>query len=126
MCSYSEYGSAWLVARVFPVLRACHVEDNYQKRAVVLEALVKLAPSLDANALEGSLLPLALTLVEDKVPNLRLQLASSLMRAAPHLSATTLSECVMPILARLEDDWDMDVLRAAKEALEVCMAITLS
>ena len=46
-----------------------------------------------------------------------------LQRAAPHLNAATLAAKVMPTLEALEKDEDMDVLGAAREALEVCLAL---
>ena len=108
---------------MLPVLCARHADSgSYQRRAVLLEGLAVLGPHLGAVALEGELLPLALTMARDRVPNLRLILAHSLQRASAHLSAGTLAGAVIPTLEELQRDEDLDVISAAREALEVCLA----
>ena len=69
---------------------------------------------------QEELLPHALKMASDKVANLRFILAASLQRAAAHLSVGTLSSRIIPALEALEHDRDIDVLDAAREALEVC------
>ena len=64
-----------------------------------------------------------LAMAADKVPNLRLILASALQRAAPHLAPDTLVQRAIPTLEALERDDDIDVLGAAREALEVCHSL---
>jgi hypothetical protein len=119
------YGSGWLEQHVLPVLRARHAEvRHYERRAVVLEALASLGGLLATRTLEAELLPLALSMASDAVPNLRLLLASSLQRCAPHLSTSALTGRVIPTLEALEEDEDIDVLGAARDALEACHALT--
>jgi len=119
-----EYAAAWLSDAVLPVLRARHAETrNYQRRAVLLDGLATLAPYCSAEMLE-ELVPLALSMVTDKVPNLRLQLAASLQQAAPHFGVVVITTQVLPALAELEADEDIDVLGAAREAIEACLALT--
>ena len=117
-----SYSQRWVESDVLPVLCARHSERDYQKRAVLLEGLAELAAHTGQPALEESLLPKALDMARDKVPNLRLILCRSLQRAAPHLSAATLSDKVLPALEALENDDDMDVRGSSKEAYEVCHA----
>jgi hypothetical protein len=61
-------------------------------------------------------------MADDPVPNLRLILANALQRAAPHLSARTLVGKVIPAVEALGRDEDLDVLGAARDCLEVCLA----
>ena len=63
-------------------------------------------------------------MASDAVPNLRLILARSLQRAAPHIPPPTLAARVIPALEAMEADDDIDVLGAAREALEVCLPLT--
>ena len=71
------------------------------------------------------LLPLALSMASDPVPNLRLLLAAALQQAAPHLPASTINKLVLPTLLQLECDEDIDVLGAAKEAIEACTTLSM-
>lgn len=120
-----QYGSAWLEQHVMPVLRARHTETKlYQRRAVVLDALATLAPHLSARILDEELLPLALSMAADRVPNLRMLLATALQAAAEYLSVSTLASRVVPALQALEADEDIDVLGAARDATEACLALT--
>ena len=121
-----SYSQRWVESDVLPVLLARHTERDYHKRAVLLEGLSELAPHMGASALEEQLLPKALAMSSDAVPNLRLILASALQRAAPHFTPATLTGTVIPALEALERDEDMDVLGAAREALESCFAIVHS
>ena len=84
------YGAQWAEAAVLP--SACrHAEvRSYERRAVLLEGLATLAKHLRTKALEEELLPLALSMSTDGVPNLRLLLTDALARAAPYLSAERL------------------------------------
>lgn len=59
----------------------------------------------------------------DPVPNLRLELADALARAAPHLRAHAVRTRVLPALGALGEDEDLDVAFAAREAVETCAAI---
>jgi serine/threonine-protein phosphatase 2A regulatory subunit A len=121
------YGNAWVDKAVLPMLRARHADrQSYQRRAVLLEALAVLAGHMSVESFEGELLPLALSMADDRVPNLRLILANALQRAAPQLSTPTLAGRVVPALEALTLDEDMDVLGAAREALEVCLALQFS
>ena len=118
------YGAQWAEAAVLPVLRSRHAEvRSYERRAVLLEGLATLAKHMRTKALEEELLPLALSMSTDGVPNLRLLLTDALARAAPYLSGRTLAREVVPALQALEKDEDMDVLGGAREALEVCLPL---
>ena len=119
------YGPTWLEAAVLPMLKARHGESkSYERRAVLLEGLSVLAKHMSAACLEDELLPLALSMSNDRVPNLRLQLPQALQRAAAHLSTNTLLGRVIPALEAMELDEDMDVIGAASQALETCLALT--
>ena len=119
-----SYSQRWVESDVLPVLRQRENERDYLKRAVMLEGLAELAEHMGAAALEESLLPSALAMASDAVPNLRLILARSLQRAAPHIPPPTLAARVIPALEAMEADDDIDVLGAAREALEVCLPLT--
>ena len=56
-----RYGPAWLVDSVAPVLRLAASRRDYQQRAVLLDALARLAHLLPASVLDDELLGLALS-----------------------------------------------------------------
>ena len=117
------YSQPWIESTVLPLLRARVTEvHSYQRRALVLEGLGELAAHMSQATLEEGLLPLALNMAIDRVPNLRLDLAKALQRAAPRLSAATLAGRVFPVLERLLRDEDIDVADAAAAAADVAKA----
>jgi len=119
------YSSAWLVQHVLPVLLRRHADTaSYEKRAVLLHGMARLAPHLGVRPLEEELLPLALSMATDKVPNLRMLMAGTLQKAAHHLSHSIVIGRVMPALRDLETDQDVDVVEAARDATEACVALT--
>jgi len=115
-----SYSSAWLEEAVVPLLCARNEEKLYQKRAVLLDGMARLAPHLRVEVLEETLLPLALLMITDKVPNLRLLLANALGDASPHVSLQTVASKVRPALTKLASDEDQDVVEAAQQAMAVC------
>ena len=117
-----SYSQRWVETAVLPVLCARKQVRDYHQRAVLLSGVGELAALMGPSSLEDALLPMALSMAQDPVPNLRLILASTLQRVAPQLTVQVLSGSVIPALEALERDEDMDVLGAAREALEVCMA----
>lgn len=118
------YSSAWLESDVLPVLAARHADmPGYQRRAVLLDGMATLAPHHRPDALEETLLPLALSMATDRVPNLRMLVASTLQAVAAHLSLDAVKSSVLPTLAELSKDADIDVLDAACAAVAVCSAL---
>merc|ERR1712070_472112 len=112
------FGTEWLESAVAPELIACTSHKNYQFRAVLLTGICVLAGMFTANTLENRLLPPALDMAEDKVPNLRTAAAAALRAAAAHVSADLLQEKVIPRLQMLAQDEDIDVKFMADEALK--------
>ena len=112
------FGTEWLESAVAPELLACTSHKNYQFRAVLLTGICVLAGMFTANTLENRLLPPALDMAEDKVPNLRIAAAAALRAAAAHVSADLLQEKVIPRLQMLAQDEDIDVKFMADEALK--------
>ena len=107
------------------MLRARHADEKkYERRAVLLDGLARLAPLLSAEAID-ELLGLALTMATDRVPNLRLLLADSLPRVAEYMHADQVRESILPVLQELEADDDVDVAEAARDGRERCLSSLL-
>ncbi len=98
-------------------------KQSYQLRAVLLHGCAELGTYLRGTGiLEGNLLPKAIEMCSDRVPNLRLLAAQALGKlGAPDgglLEPSFVSSHLRPALEGLRDDADVDVATCAKEALD--------
>ena len=87
-------------------------------KVVLLHALMKLGALLPLNVLEAQLWPLAIEMAEDKVPNLRIEVAKALEALGPILTSSLVHEKLLPKLQELAGDEDIDVKWAADEAIK--------
>jgi len=120
----SGYGTRWLEAKCTPVfIKLLTYEANvpipYQHRAVPLYALEFLPRHFDVTTLENKLIPNAVAMLEDKVPNLRLQVCKALEQVAKQKVVS--KECFHKVIeASLQkhatDDEDVDVTSFANNA----------
>jgi len=72
IASTPGYGQPWADETLLPIVLALTEEKSYLMRAVVLQFAIGLAALLSSNALETKLLPAALQMAADRVPNLRM------------------------------------------------------
>jgi hypothetical protein len=72
------YGSEWLKPHILPALDKLTDQKNYQLKSVYLDAMKELGELIGAQALADNFLQHALSMVSDRVPNLRLMCAETL------------------------------------------------
>ena len=93
---------------------------NYQFKSVFLHGLAELG----GHGLAEGMLPSALSMVEDRVPNLRLMAAQTLGVVAlgtagqAWVPADVVKDKVAPVLGKLAEDTDVDVREMASAALD--------
>ncbi|CDS43730.1 Serine:threonine protein phosphatase 2A 65 kDa [Echinococcus multilocularis] len=109
-----KFGSLW--ARTFFLSQIAELSqnENYLQRMISLQCIINLSPVIDAETCSQLLLPTALGMDHDRVPNVRFKVAQALAKVGEVVGA----EVVMPCLQRLLKDVDMDVRFYAAEAIE--------
>ena len=114
------YGSEWIQTHVLPTLNTLTEMKNYQFKSVFLHGLAELG----GHGLAEGMLPSALSMVEDRVPNLRLMAAQTLGVVAlgtagqAWVPADVVKDKVAPVLGKLAEDTDVDVREMASAALD--------
>lgn len=63
------------------------------------------------------MLPTVLAMANDKVANVRFNVAKTLQRIGPHLKSNAVQTQVKPVLDKLNTDTDVDVKYFASEAI---------
>lgn len=104
------FGQDWLKKFALPaVLKLC-VSANFMHRLTSLFALNALLSSCDRDTLVAAVLPAVAPLAKDKVPNIRLNVAKTLVHAAGLLDRAAVDKVLRPPLALLAADEDRDVV----------------
>mmetsp|Transcript_53602 Transcript_53602/g.123223 ORF Transcript_53602/g.123223 Transcript_53602/m.123223 type:complete len:595 (-) Transcript_53602:91-1875(-) len=118
MVSYIPgFGASWLETNVVKILIARAKDKNYQMRSVLLLGVEHLHAALSQEVMANDLIPLAVEMATDKVPNLRIQAVRSLAAAAPSMPEHLNNTVILPKLRDQTEDEDMDVKFFAEEAL---------
>ena len=90
---------------------------HYLYRMTVLVAIGNLAPVVSHDVLCNSMLPVVIACSQDKVPNVKFNVAKMLKQLIPLVDTTILNETIKPCLLNLSEDGDTDVRYFAKQAL---------
>lgn len=107
----------WLEEFVVPVLEKQALEEkNYLQQVVLAYGLEQLAQHLPMPVVEGNLLPKCIALMASKVPNLRIQLASTFEAVARVVGGGARSN-LQAKLQELTVDADVDVKEAAEASM---------
>ena len=112
------FGMEWGQQQIIPQVFAAHTHTNYLYRMTVLYSMAALAPTVGADFLAGTMLPLALRMSSDPVANVRLLAGKTFAQLIPQLDSATLVERVKPCLHSLVSDSDDDVRYFASQALQ--------
>lgn len=73
------------------------------------------------DVINTSMLPLVLRMAQDKVPNVRFNVAKTLGQLVALLDTTAVSTRIKPCLSKMStDDTDRDVKLYAQQALQLC------
>merc|ERR1719198_2044886 len=114
------FGVAWATQQVIPQVLEGHKHSNYLYRMTVLYSIVAMAPVVGSDPLNNSLLPIALGMTTDPVPNVRFNAAKTLHQLMPLLNDHLVVHRVKPCLATMAKDPDQDVHYFASHALHGC------
>lgn len=109
----AHFGEDWTMEYIFPRIEKMQTHANYLQRMTALYGIQVLVKSLSKSCVEKQVLPLVSKLADDKVPNVRLNVARTLLEAMTNsghnYSSKLLSASVLPLLTRLSSDDDRDV-----------------
>ena len=72
------FGPQWAVTHVIPKLLSLHVDKNYLHRLTPLFGMAQLSQVLPADVVRRMFLPVIVTLQQDPVPNIRMNVAKSI------------------------------------------------
>ena len=114
------FGEAWAKEVLVPEINRMRTSANYLCRLTTLASIGLLAEALGPKASAELLLPTALAMVEDPVPNVRFNVANCLAAICKVLDAATASQKVKPALQLMCEDSDPDVKFFAYKALQLC------
>mmetsp|Transcript_48390 Transcript_48390/g.35601 ORF Transcript_48390/g.35601 Transcript_48390/m.35601 type:complete len:102 (-) Transcript_48390:32-337(-) len=94
-----------------------HIEQNYLHRLTPLFGMATLAPVLTPDVIRKHFLPVLITLSQDRIANIRLNVAKSLMALLPAVKGQhDLEDKFKSMLAQLGTDQDQDVVYYARHA----------
>ncbi|VDN40940.1 unnamed protein product, partial [Dibothriocephalus latus] len=103
---------SWLIDAAYAVREAAIVKlshnENYLHRMICLQCIIHLSPVLDASISKDVLLPTALNMNQDRVPNVRFKVAQALAKIGEAIPSDMVTSEVMPCLQRLTEDPDVD------------------
>jgi len=116
------FGQEWAVEHIIPKVVELTKHTNYLYRTTPLFAITTLSSVFPPDVISVKLLPLALDLTNDGVPNIRFNACKTLQSLIPSLDAALVESKVKPILNKLLEDKDRDVRYFAALALQCCNA----
>eukprot|EP00043_Microstomoeca_roanoka_P007351 m.70801 g.70801 ORF g.70801 m.70801 type:complete len:597 (+) comp13790_c1_seq1:109-1899(+) len=112
------FGPQWGMDVVLPALEETAQSDSHQQRLTTLFALKALTPDLPQAMVADKLVPLAVSLADDKIPNIRINVAKTLQVMLEHLKQSKhMRSEIKSVLSRLTHDPDRDVTDFAALAL---------
>ncbi|KAL0249670.1 hypothetical protein GEMRC1_004899 [Eukaryota sp. GEM-RC1] len=115
------FGDSWAMGVVYPPVVALKESKSYLLRISMLKCLSEMALVLSQDVVAKKLLPLAIDLADDRVPNVRFNAVKTLEVFASKISSSSIDSFVYPLLKRLSnDDVDYDVRDLANTALKNC------
>ncbi len=97
-----------------------NTDTSHSSRMTSLLACQTIAPAVAKSVVENDLLPTALALAGDPLPNIRFNVAKVLKGMTARLEASVIAAQVKPCLHRLCEDTDGDVKYYATQALASC------
>lgn len=114
------FGPEWTQTAILPSALLLHSNPCYLHRLTTLAVITQLAPLVGTPVATSTLLPIVLRMSQDRVPNVRFNVATTLQHMVPHLESDTVQRRVRPCLEYMIQDADNDVKLFATKALAVC------
>ncbi|PWN45150.1 ARM repeat-containing protein [Ceraceosorus guamensis] len=117
------FGVEWARQTIIPKVLQMGVHPNYLYRMTTIFAITTMAPSLNAEAINDTILDAVVPMVEDPIPNIRFNVAKAFEVLASVLSQTdggrsAVSSRIVPGLEKLKEDSDADVRFFAQKGLQ--------
>lgn len=105
-----------------PTYQPCPVLEmlknpHYLYRLTVLNCITALGPTVGKDTIAQMILPVVAAYANDRVPNIKFNVAKTLASLAPQLDRPTVEAKIRPVLNDLTSDSDMDVKYFARKAL---------
>ena len=82
------FGIPWAQKHAIPKLLSLHVETSYLHRLTPLFGMAALAPVMNADIIKRMFLPVLVTMAQDPVPNIRMNVAKTLQQMQPQIKHT--------------------------------------
>eukprot|EP00300_Choanocystis_sp_HF-7_P010240 c16855_g1_i4.p1 GENE.c16855_g1_i4~~c16855_g1_i4.p1 ORF type:complete len:308 (+),score=96.26 c16855_g1_i4:1061-1984(+) len=114
------FGPAWALREIVPQLHTVKQHNNYLYRMTSLYLITALADVVGSDAVRDDLLPIAVEMAADQVPNIRFNVCKTLSALIPVLDSGVAGAKIKPTLQRfLNDKEDPDVKFFAAQAIEL-------
>jgi len=110
------FGIPWATKSVFPKVLQMSSDTNYLHRMTCLFCINALAEVCLQDVITNVLLPTVLSLMADRVSNVRFSVAKTLKKIGPLVERSVLKSKVLDCLENLQHDIDGDVAYFAKDA----------
>lgn len=115
------FGIDWAKGSIIPKVLAMGMHTNYLYRMTTIFAIITLAPVVNVEVIHKYILPVLTELVNDRIPNIRFNVAKSYEALSPVLKSSAegmaiLENHVRQSLERLSRDEDGDVKFFANQA----------
>nr|CAH7734228.1 unnamed protein product [Callosobruchus chinensis] len=118
-----QFGAEWAESTIIPKVLAMTRDQNYLYRMTCLFCINVLAEACGSDITTRVLLPTVLGMANDKIANVRFNVAKTLQKIAPQLDQAVIQPQVKPVLDRLNVDDDVDVKYSASEAISGIAAL---
>ncbi|KAL2650455.1 hypothetical protein R1flu_018583 [Riccia fluitans] len=120
-----QFGTDWATQHIIPQLVDMINNPHYLYRIAVLSAISLLAPVVGPEATSPTLLPVVIKAGEDRVPNVRFNVAKVLQSIILVVDFTTVGEIMHPCLQELSQVPDRDVRYFANQEIQACGHVML-
>ena len=120
-----QFGPEWAENTVIPKVLAMAKDFNYLHRMTCLFCINMLAEACGTALTTRLLLPTVMIMADDKVANVRFNVAKTLQKISAFIDHPVMQLQVKPVLDKLNADKDVDVKYYASEAMTGIPGISL-
>jgi len=117
------FGKEWCMERIMPYIHELRTNESYLRRLTCLHAVTKISLSLEADTVASEMLPMAVGMAADKVPNIRFNVAKSLSTMSDLCGSDTTNKSIIPVLDSLMEDADVDVKYFARKSKDQALKV---
>ncbi|GFZ16118.1 protein phosphatase 2A subunit A2 [Actinidia rufa] len=113
-----EFGPEWVMQHIIPQVLDMINNPHYLYRMTILRSISLLAPVMGAEITCSKLLPVVITTLKDRVPNIKFNVAKVLQSFISIVDQSVVEKTIRPCLVELAEDPDVDVHFFANQALQ--------